>query len=335
MGRYLALLVASTAAAGLIAACSAAPESGQLGGGGYGTPSSSTGTGSGTDNTGNGATNPGNTGTPSTGTTGTPTPVDQPPPPAAGPGSTGSAAHAYFVSTVLPALSVCSACHVSGVDGAPKMLDANADIAYQNLDARGLIVSNSMLLSKGVHDATKAPALIASQQQVLTQWLSLEAGERQGKAAPVNVLAAVAQCMDQTKFEAIGLQNLRTIRRTNENANNCTGCDNAPCKTCHGDTATGFYMTLGSNIDKATFAMSQKQPYITKYFGLNGVEPVASNGIQTKADAVAKGLPYSHPMFTLTGTTKTNLDAFVADTIAKYKAGTCGGDAGAPPDAGP
>ena len=49
-----------------------------------------------------------------------------------------------------------------------------------------------------------------------------------GAAAPVNLMAKLGNCLDQTKFTAIGLANLRTVPRTNENTDNCTGC-NMPC----------------------------------------------------------------------------------------------------------
>jgi len=338
MGRLFSLALAASVAAGTLAACSGADESGGSlrGGTSYATTPGTN------NNTGNGSgeqVTSGNTGGDTTGNTGGntggnttgsgPTPVE--PPPASGPGSTQSAAHAYFVNSVYPTLANCAACHSTGASGAPKMMETDATTTYQELDARGLIVNNSLLLTKGTHAAGAAPALSTQQQQVITQWLSMEAGERQGQAAPVNVLEKLGGCLSETLFNGIGLQNLRTIKRTNENANNCTGCNNAPCRVCHTAGDNGFYMALGSNIDNGTFAATKTPQYIIKYFGLNGVEPVASNAIETKSEATQTGAPYTHPMFKLTDAQKTALDAFVNDAITKYKAGTC---TATPADAG-
>ena len=340
MTRTLGFLIASTLAAGLIGACSSAPdESGQLGRSQTSTPAGSntgsgSGSGSGTGSTGgtNGDTTGGNTGntTPPPAST-SPTPVQ--PPPSSGPGSSGSAAHAYFVNTVYSTLANCTACHGTGAQGAPKMMETDATTTYSELDARGLIVTNSLLLTHGTHAGGAAPALNATQQSAVTTWLQMEATERQGTAAPVNVLEKLGGCLDQTLFNNIGLQNLKTTKRTNENANRCTGCDNAPCRVCHTAGDNGFYMALGSNIDNGTFAATKTPQYIVKYFGLNGVEPVASNAIATKSAATVTAAPYTHPMFTLTPAMQTGLDAFVNDAIGKYKAGTCAATT-SPADAG-
>jgi hypothetical protein len=215
------------------------------------------------------------------------------------------------------------------------MMETGADITYQELDARGLIVNNSLLLTKGTHAGGAAPALNPTQQTAVTQWLGMEATERQGQAAPTNVLASLGNCLDETLFNNIGLQTLKTTPRTGENANRCTGCDNARCSICHTGGDNGFYMALGSNIDNGTFAATKTPQYIVKYFGLNGTTPVASNAIPMKATATQTGAPYTHPMFTIPATVQAGLDAFVNDAINKYKAGTCGKAATPTADAGP
>jgi cytochrome c5 len=337
MRRSIALLIAASAA-GLIAACSAGPESSTLGGNTAGndrTQRPGAGTGSDDSKDDNSATDtPSDNGAPSSDPAPSTDPTTVPPPeppPATGPGSTASAAHKFFVASVFPAIQNCSACHATGANGAPKFLDANADTAYSSLDAIGLIQTNSRLLVKGVHSGGAAPALSDTQKPIVNQWLGMEAQERAGKAAPVNVLEKLAACMDKAQLTAIGLQTIRTQPRNGENTNRCTGCNNAVCSSCHGDTTTTFYEQFGSKLGDNTFEMSQKQPYILKYFGLNGTEPVASNGILLKQTAVATAPPYSHPKFTMNATVKANLDKFVADTIAKYKAGTCAAPTTTPP----
>jgi hypothetical protein len=317
LNRYV-VLAAAVAAAVLVAACGS-DSSGSLGNGepgGYGN----------TGNTGNPG-NGGNTGNPGNGGGGGGGGGSTPP--ASGAGSTGSAGHQYFVANVYPSLeTTCGGCHNGGTDGAPKFMVANdANATYSNLDARGDIIvdaASSQILKQGTHDSGKAPALTADQVTKINTWLADEAKDRVGTAAPVNVLSKIGTCLDQTKFNAIGFDKLVTTRRNNENANNCTGCNNAPCRTCHTGGDGGFYMAMGSGLDNTTFAKSQTTPYIAKYLGLNGTTPVASNAIMTKSQATQTGAAYSHPMFTLSPAMQTALDAFVTDAITKYDNKQCG-----------
>jgi hypothetical protein len=230
---------------------------------------------------------------------------------------------------VFPTLeTTCGGCHNSGTDGAPKFLVANdPTTSYTSLDARGDIIveaASSQLLKQGTHDGGKAPSLTTDQVTKINTWLGDEMTERAGTAAPVNVLSKIGTCLDQTKFNAIGFDKLVTTKRNNENANNCTGCNNAPCRTCHTGGDGGFYMAMGSSLDMTTFAKSQTAQFIPKYIGLNGTTPVASNAIMTKSDATKTGAAYSHPMFTMSPQMQTALDAFVTDAITKYQNKQCG-----------
>jgi hypothetical protein len=218
------------------------------------------------------------------------------------------------------------------------MMETPADTTYSELDSLGLIQANSTILSKGSHDSGKAPALTTQQQTDITHWLNLEAQERQGQAAPTNVLAAIAKCVDETEWNAIDWKALVTQPRTGENPNKCTGCAGAICASCHDGGEYGFFMSEGSKIEPAgttfqqTFQGGQSSTFILKYFGLNGAAPVASNGVMSKMNAVATGAPYSHPMFVMSQTMQTALSTFVNDALAKYAAGTCTGTS--PADAG-
>jgi hypothetical protein len=183
-----------------------------------------------------------------------------------------------------------------------------------------------MLLKKGQHEG---PALTADQTTMVSHWLDLETQVR-GTAAPINLLEKLGTCVDQTKFTAINLQNLRTVPRQGENPNNCTGCNNAPCQTCH---ATGEY-GMHSNFGKlgtttlqalTTNATSPEGVYlISKYISTNGTTLIPANGIQDKAKVVATGPRYSHPMFTVTPTMDAAITAFAQDIITKYNAKQCG-----------
>ncbi len=317
MNRYI-VLAAALAAAGLVAACGS-DSSGSLGNGEPGGYGQGTGTGTGNGN-GTGTGNGNGNGNNNTGSA---------PPPTSGPGATTGAAHQYFDANVYPSLeTTCGGCHNGGADGAPKfMVASDATKTYSNLDARGDIIvdaSTSQLLKQGAHDSNKAPALTPDQVTKINTWLTTEAMERVGMAAPVNVLSKIGTCLDQTKFNAIGFDKLLTTQRKTENANNCTGCNQAPCRTCHTGGDGGYYNAMGSGLDQTTFAKTQTAPFISKYIGLNGTTPVPSNAIMTKSQATQTGAPYSHPMFTLSATQQTALDAFVTDAITKYTNKQCG-----------
>ncbi|MFO0674458.1 MAG: hypothetical protein U0235_33415 [Polyangiaceae bacterium] len=298
----------------LAAAAAACSDGSELDGGNSVYPTSAGAKGSPTS--GNGVTGGQNITTPSS-TSGTAIP-------ASGPGSTSSAAHQFFVDKVFPSLNVCVTCHATGNLGAPKFLATDANGAYQGIDAHGLIQDQSLLLTKGTHAGGSAPALDANQSSLITQWLALEAKERVGQAAPVNILEKMGSCLDKTLFDAIQFQQLRTTKRDNENANNCTGCNQTPCRSCHTGGDGGFYMAVGSALDQETFTESQKAKYIVKYIGLNGTTPVASNAIKLKGQATTTDRPYSHPMFTVPDDMQARIDAFVTAAITKYQNKQCG-----------
>jgi cytochrome c553 len=349
----LGLLLASTAAAALIGACSSGDDSGGLlgrssYGGSSGGPSVGNTSGSSSGSSSGSAMSSSSSGSSSGGTTsGSSSGVATAPPPDAGPGSTSSAAHEFFNATVYPEIaSTCGSCHASGANGAPTMMAPPADNTYSSLDGLGLIVSNSLLLTKGTHDNGAAPALTTQESTDITTWLGMEATERAGSAAPTNILAEIAQCASSTEFEAIGFGKLRTVPRPTENADKCSGCNNAMCASCHDGGEQGFFMAEGSNIEPAgtTFQQTfgpasvapQSMTYIIQYFGLNGTTPVPSNALMLKQTAVATGPAYSHPMFTMSATMQTALTTFVNDAITGYTNKTCGGDAGTvSDDAGP
>jgi len=264
--------------------------------------------------------------------------IPVPPAPDAGPGSTASPAHVYFDTQVFPTdLAPCQACHSSGVHGAPKMMVPPADSAYAELDALGLIQTNSLLLTKGSHDSGKAPVLDSTQSGHISTWLQMEATERAAAGTPTtSVLAAVAACASPSEFSAIPWKTLITQPRNTENPNKCTGCNQALCASCHESGEYGFYMAEGTALQSpgatfnATFVGNESSTYIIKYFGLNGTTPVASNAIMLKQQAVAVGPAYSHPMFTMPSAMQTALDTFVTNTITNYTNKTCAGisDAG-------
>lgn len=249
-----------------------------------------------------------------------------------------TAGKAYYVANVHPFLAQkCATCHEVG-PGSPNWTNkADANKGYDLLYLNGYVVDNSRIIMKGAHNGGTAPELTAEEKTAFISWVTMEKQDG-GNTAQVNVLENFGTCFDKTKFDAIKLGDLRTIRRTrdnnptqqNENANNCTGCNEAPCTTCHsGDEGSLFVMAIGNNVLPAdyTFEESKKlsPPYIRQYFGTTPTgDPVGSDGIQKKSDGTVQGAAYSHPMFKLSTEQQASMKAFVDDAVAKFKAGTCG-----------
>ena len=318
--RYL--LGIALAASAAVAACGS-PDSGSL------------------DNGGN---NPGTVDPAPGGTNKTPgtTPPAKPGDPAA-PGNlpTNSAAGKdFFAKNVQPVLEAkCSSCHAAGGAGTPSYIaKGDASKTYDMVYLNGLAVASSRIVVKGIHSGGSAPELSQPEKTTFGQWIALEAKDG-GTKTQTNVLEKFGTCFDKAKFDAIGFGQLRTTRRQNgnnplnqnENANNCTGCDNAPCRTCHSaDDVTGFVMAIGNPILPADYTFEQTKKlnpsFIRQYVSTTPTgDPQFNPGIQTKStNTIEKGLAYSHPMYKLTPTMQASIQAFVDDAVTKYKAGTCG-----------
>jgi hypothetical protein len=250
----------------------------------------------------------------------------------------GMTAKQYFGTFVQPSLAkTCGGCHSNGP--APVWIAANdVEKSYALQFERGYVSKSSTILHKGSHSNGSAPALGGDQAQAYTTWIALELKER-GDKVPDSVLQKVGDCLDAAKFKAIGFEKLVTTPRTadnnpgkeTENTDECTGCNQMQCNSCHSaDDATGFMMAIGNDIfpEDHTFqeTKSVSPPYIQKYIGLdpNG-NPIATKAIKAKSDAtVQTGKAYSHPMFILSADMQKAIDAFVDDAISKFKAGTCG-----------
>jgi hypothetical protein len=271
------------------------------------------------------ATSGGTSGTsnPGSSSSGGATPVDQPPP-----GITSPSAKEYFAKTVFPELtSTCGSCHnPPGSAGAPAFWNADASIAYTSIEARGYITTASMLLRKGQHTG---PALTAQEGTDVQTWLAMEAQVR-GTNTPDNILSKLGNCVDPTLFTAVALDKLRTIKRTNENPNTCTGCNQAPCESCHTSGEYAMHANFSAIGTKTLIALqgnavSPEGIYIiSKYVSTNGTTLVASTALKDKATATSTGVAYSHPMFTVTPAMETAIEAFAQDIITKYNAKTCG-----------
>ena len=323
--RYL--LGIALAAAAAVAACGS-PDQSALNTGGEDPGAVDPTTGNPTKPGATPAPKPGQGGTPGTGST----PGTLP--------SNSKAGKDFYVKTVHPVLEAkCSGCHKAGGIGNPSWI-ALGDPAktYDLIYLNAYAVANSRNVVKGMHSNGGAPELTTDDKSKFAQWIQLETADG-GQKAQVNVLEKFGTCFDKAKFDAIGFGNLRTTRRQNgnnpqnltENANNCTGCDNAPCRTCHSaDDVTGFVMAIGNPIFSPDYTFEQTKllnpAFIRQYVSTTPTgEPVFNPGIKTKStNTIEKAKAYSHPMFIITPTMETAIQAFVDDAVAKQKAGTCG-----------
>lgn len=323
------------AAAAAVAACDAGPadslegEDGDVGGNGGGKgKGKGKGGGSGAEETGEDPGTPGSPGTEDPGPSG-PVPTNSP------------AGKEFYKTQVHPFLSQqCAACHQTQGPG-PAWITANdAEKSYAQLFQVGYVVPQSRIVLKPAHGGVTNNVLTPAQIQTYNQWVDMELKDG-GQQAPPNVLEKLGSCFDRQKFDAMQMGQWRTTRRTgnnnvnnvtpwNENANNCTGCNNAPCSTCHSaDPATNFSCAVGNNLlpPETTFENTKltNPAYITKFFGVSpDGKPIPSDAIKKKSDATMKDKAYTHPMYRLTNAQQAALDAFVQDAIAKYNAGTCG-----------
>jgi hypothetical protein len=324
MVRFNWVAVAAVAIASVAAACSDGADTEQR------KPYVGSSTRSDTSSTGNVAepatdgTTPTNSAAPEPSGTAAPAPGTS----TAGPGSAKSPAHAFFSASVHPKIAACGACHNTGANNAPTMLAAAADAAYLALDTRGLIVPNSSLLTKGVHFNGGAPALSADAATAVSAWLAMEAKERAGTPTQGNPFAKIGACLTQTDFEAVrtAMANVQTVRRNGENANNCTGCNNTPCRDCHAQSEYGFLASNQVLQPSATYFAQwiQREDFVKTYIGANGATLVPSTKVTGKATLVAAGKPYSHPNFRLPAALTTAITTFANNAITKFNAKQCG-----------
>ncbi len=247
----------------------------------------------------------------------------------------------FYKANVHPFMAQkCGACHGTAGPGPAWLTSADAEKSYAQLFQVGYVVQQSRIILKPAHGGVTNNVLSTAEVQKYNEWVSMELKDG-GTKAPPNVLEKLGSCFDRQLFDAMNLGQWRTTRRTNnnntnnvtpwnENANNCTGCDNAPCTTCHSaDAATNYKNSVGNPILPADSTFEETKltnpAYITKYFGVSPEgKPIASDALRKKMEATKKDRAYTHPMYNLNANQQAALDAFVNDVITKYNAGTCG-----------
>lgn len=244
----------------------------------------------------------------------------------------GDTGRAFFEAKVHPILDdgvtgeVCAKCHSGaypGGSGAPLFLGSTTEGAYDALvgDVQlvGAVPGNSRLLTKGAHSG---PALTASQQAVVEQWLAIEADERSGDcaaqggnaAACEEALAAFAGCMTLGDWTGNGMHLIAEQDTLS-----------GPCYSCHGGGMADNYMTQPLSDASIGFGFDEmrERPALRKLVTCSGGE-----GGQT--DVVPshrwrdKGLDGGHPGFLLGEEHQVALDAWYAAVHAAWEAGPCG-----------
>jgi hypothetical protein len=283
---------------------------------------------------GNGSNKPGGSTKPDTETPGVP---------GGTPGQTSApGAQKFYVDNVHPTLSSgCGGCHGATGPGPNIMTAADAIKSHAQLLAAGYAIPQSAMVKKVAHGGSTTNFLKPAEVAKYEEWVALEAKEREakGQPPPVNVLEKIGTCFDRAKFDALQMGGWQTTRRQannntnqvtpwNENGDNCTGCNNGLCRTCHTADAVSHYVNaVGNPIFPAeyTFEQTKTKDFVTQYFGVSPEgKPIASEGLKRKATATSKDVAYSHPYFTIPAAREAAIKAFTDDAIAKYNAGTCG-----------
>ena len=257
--------------------------------------------------------------------------------PSTGPGNGSQGAKQLFIDTVYPVIQpTCASCHATGAKSAPLYLaTAGAAASYDVIQVHAGIIAtpdNSILLLHGPHTG---PALMQSQKDVITTWLTAEAKERNlvgggGTAgAPTMTLAQAltdfGNCMSYADWTTTGMNKL--AQAETGGSGSCTGC--------HNQGEAGNYLNLLD--DAKTFSTNRTYPYIkrlvTGTVDMNGgfKDLAASNREIDKgaeaAHCVAGPGIICHPPYTLppnnSGGSKSVTD-FVSKTLTNWRNRTCG-----------
>ncbi len=183
-----------------------------------------------------------------------------------------------------------------------------------------------------------------SASQSESKILSSDVQSVQDGSGPANAISAspstlfeISSCIadDPEIFAGLAqeLNRLRTQKRPGENANNCTGCSQAPCSICHAENMGGFFVP---NLNKPWTASLKEViridsdrnsgmpfTFAKTYFTQERSYYLPINKIKIKADVTSSGRPYGHPNFILPAEFNQALDAFTASIAKKVNAGLC------------
>lgn len=263
-------------------------------------------------------------------------------------GENGASASArqVYLEEVHGALDLtCTWCHAEGNNAAPVWLAYDPEEAYAMVEGySGLIAhpDNSLLILQGEH---MGPALAPKQQQIVRDWLLLEAKAR-GLTAPVggpadnanepnepnedpvepapsattakDALDQFSDCMDLQQWEDSKMHLLAHQQTSGW----------GPCRGCHNTGWAGAFLEDDSEL---MFTMTRQRPYLLKF-----VTAVLENGNfadLTPSDRFRdKGVEpctfedptLCHPKYTLNPEVQQGITDFFDATYAAWKSGSCG-----------
>lgn len=254
-----------------------------------------------------------------------------------GAGATGAKAF-YLEKVHQPLVDSCSKCHATGFRGSPVFLSPEAKASYNAIDGfPGLISAPSIspLVQKGPHSG---PALTSTQVDLVTQWLKLEAQERNLGAdpgTPKNLRAAFkafGDCMDYERWKELKLHTIATT---------VTEGNNGQCRSCHSQGAGSLWMNGGpapqdEPNNALTFNRMKSFPYVQRLVIGRVVQdgnaksvPGSFDGIEPSRRIIEKGTEAqqlqanAHPRYAIASELSTNLSTFVLETLSNMNANRC------------
>lgn len=219
----------------------------------------------------------------------------------------------FFIKEVFPELGKnCATCHTPGDECAPPFMRTTAEASYDDLKAFGGLVvhpENSNLIHHGAHTG---PALTATLEELVTEWLKLEhPGEPVGKTQ-VQALEEFGPCMTLESFTTTGFYKM-AYQQT----------DAGPCGGCHKTGEAGTW--LGYNQEEM-FAKNREQPWIKRLVKAtfdgegNFQDLVPSTRLVDKVE-VNCGSP--HPSALVLDPNKLAISEYFTATHTAWMAGDC------------
>jgi hypothetical protein len=220
----------------------------------------------------------------------------------------------FFIKEVFPELGKnCAICHAPGDECAPPFMRTTAEGSYDELRAFGGLVvhaENSNLIHYGAHTG---PALTATLEELVTEWLKLERPEPPSGKTQLQALDEFGPCMTQPNFTSTGFYKL-AYQQT----------DAGPCGSCHKTGEAGTW--LGFNQGEM-FERNQERPWIKRLVKAtfdgdgNFVDLVASTRLIDKVE-VNCGSP--HPSASVYDENVIAISEYFEITHQAWMIGDCG-----------
>lgn len=233
----------------------------------------------------------------------------------------------YFAKSVYPVMvSACgnANCHGDGGVGS-NFVRGTVEGTYLAMEAQiGYIAAPGRSpLVNYVHKDKTVGVFTSQQRNTVTQWLSLEAIERNLEGAvnkPPTLAAAYKAFTDCSRIDVwrrSGMENLPYVQTDKE----------GPCLGCHSTGQGGVFLPAG----RLAFEKSVQFPFVQKFVvgtvdGEGRFDKLVPAGrIEEKSREVCPDPAgvHCHPTFGLPPQAKLAVDTFVQTTLENLRAGTC------------